>query len=88
MEYIEEDSYWKIVNFDLSDEDYYVDWTQEREWRMPYDLDFNLSEAEILVHSPKGYKKFIKRCREFEDETGEDILMEIKSVITIPSLLF
>ena len=32
------DEYWRIVNYDLSDNKYMVDWTHEWEWRVPGDV--------------------------------------------------
>ncbi len=83
--YLNEDNYWRIVNFDLSNKDNYIDWTHEREWRLPNNLDFELSAVEVLLHDEKGYKNFIRRCREI---SSPDILYEIKSIIVMPSLIF
>lgn len=33
--YLPESQHWRIVNFDLSNDDRLVDWTHEREWRVP-----------------------------------------------------
>lgn len=83
--YLSKENYWRIVNFDLSNENNFIDWTHEREWRIPGNLEFDLSEVEVLIHDYKTYKKFIQRCREYKKV---DILLEIKSVITMPSILF
>tara|TARA_Y100001933_G_scaffold196516_1_gene197057 strand:- start:36 stop:668 length:633 start_codon:yes stop_codon:yes gene_type:complete len=84
-EYLSENDYWRIVNFDLSNDNRFIDWMHEREWRIPGNFEFNLSEVEVLVHDDKAYKAFIKKCREYDEE---DILLEIKSIITMPSILF
>lgn len=83
--YLNKEDYWRIVTFDLSNENNFIDWTHEREWRLAGDLDFELSEVEVLIHDNKSYKKFIKKCREYKEV---DILLEIKSIITMPSILF
>lgn len=83
--YLTKDNYWRIVNFDLSNKDNYIDWMHEREWRLHGDLDFELSEVEVLIHDNKKYKQFIQKCREYKKI---DILLEIKSIITMPSILF
>ncbi|MGI6585797.1 MAG: DUF2971 domain-containing protein [Lutisporaceae bacterium] len=83
--YLNKENYWRIVNFDLSNKDNFIDWTHEREWRLPGNLDFELSEVEVLIHDNTTYKKFIERCREYKEK---DILLEIKSIITMPSILF
>ena len=36
--YLPENEWWRIVNLDLSDEDRFIDWTHEREWRVPNDF--------------------------------------------------
>ena len=48
-------------------------------------LNFELSAVEVLLHDEKGYKNFIRRCREI---SSPDILYEIKSIIVMPSLIF
>lgn len=83
--YLDKDNYWRIVNFDLSNKNNYIDWMHEREWRLPNNLDFELSAVEVLLHDEKGYKKFIKQCREI---SNPDILYEIKAIIVMPSLIF
>jgi len=83
--YLDKGDYWRIVNFDLRNSNNYIDWTHEREWRLPCDLNFELSKVEVLIHHSKDYKKFIKKCREYNEV---DVLYEIKSIVTMPSLLF
>ena len=83
--YLDGENYWRIVNFDLSDDKNFIDWTHEREWRIPGDLEFKLSDVEVLVHNTQSYKKFIKKCRDYKDC---DILYEVKSIINMPSILF
>lgn len=84
-EYLNPEDYWRIVNLNLSDNQNIVDWSHEREWRVPGNLEFELSEVEVLIHDYKSYKKFIRLCRQYQEK---DILYEIKSVIVMPSLLF
>lgn len=83
--YLTEDNHWRIVNFNLSNKDKIIDWSHEREWRVPGYLSFELNEVEVLIHNYDSYKKFIKLCRDYKDK---DILYEVKSVIVMPSLLF
>ena len=51
-EYLHKSDWWRIVRLDLSDENHMVDWTHEREWRVPGDLLFDYSQCEIIVPSP------------------------------------
>lgn len=83
--YLPKSEYWRIVNLDLSNENNYIDWMHEREWRVPGNLVFDLSEVDVLIHSSKKYKEFIDRCRAYK---SKDILKEIKSLITLPPILF
>jgi len=62
--------WWRIVRLDLSDEDAFVDWTHEREWRLPGDLDFDLSEVTILTVSNEAVTEIATLYRK---ETGSDI---------------
>lgn len=83
--YLPVSEYWRIVNLDFSNENNYIDWMHEREWRVPGDIKFTLSEVDVLIHSDKTYKEFIDRCRAY---SRKDILKEIKSIITLPPILF
>lgn len=83
--YLHKDDYWRIVSLDLSNKKNYIDWIHEREWRIPDNLEFELSDVEVLIHDNKKYKDFIDKCRSYTDK---DILRDIKSIITMPSLLF
>jgi hypothetical protein len=54
--------HWRIVAFDLSGSDF-IDWTHEREWRVPGDLQFDLTNVGILLDTPKSYREFVFKCR-------------------------
>jgi hypothetical protein len=54
--------WWRIVNFDLSDEERIVDWSHEREWRVPGDFNFELSNVSVILSNTKAYREFINRC--------------------------
>lgn len=56
------DEWWRIVNFDLSDEDNIVDWTHEREWRLPDDFDFDRKDATVLVVNKEMYANFVRKA--------------------------
>ncbi|OZQ66540.1 DUF2971 domain-containing protein [Paenibacillus odorifer] len=53
--------WWRIVNYNLSDNSNIVDWTHEREWRVKGDFSFDLKHATILVPHDKEYRDFISR---------------------------
>lgn len=78
------EEWWRIVNFDLTDDDSIIDWTHEREWRAPDNFKFSISEVTILVPNKKVYKKFMKTCQERE----LDFHLNIKGIVVMSELLF
>lgn len=82
--YLPESEWWRIVNLDLSDNDRVIDWTHEREWRVPDQFRFELSEVVVLVPNSTIYKKFIEKC----DKSDKDIMNKIKSVINLGVLFY
>ncbi len=78
-----EDEYWRIVDLNLSDNTSYVDWTHEREWRVPDELAFDYRNIEVIVKQDVYYKKLVERCIA-EDRT--DILVGIHGIITLDSV--
>ena len=84
-QYLKSNEYWRIVNLNLSNDNNIIDWSHEREWRLPGNLEFELSEVEVLIHDYNSYKKFIQKCRGYKQK---DILYEVKSIIVLPSILF
>ncbi|WP_257000943.1 DUF2971 domain-containing protein [Terribacillus saccharophilus] len=53
------EEWWRIVNFDLSSENI-IDWTHEREWRVPDEFEFKLEDAILIVPRYKAYKKLFE----------------------------
>ncbi|WP_034438785.1 hypothetical protein [Clostridium ihumii] len=82
--YLPHNEWWRIVNLDLSDEKNFIDWTHEREWRVPDKLKFDLSQVSILVPNAKVYKKFLKKCK----DNNIDILNKVESVINLGALFY
>ena len=83
--YLPESEYWRIVNLNLTDKESCMDWTHEREWRVPGELCFEYSQCEIIVPNSKYYKKFVKYCL---DKNREDILLKIRGIVVIASVYF
>ena len=81
-----EDEWWRIVRFDLSDEGEMVDWSHEREWRVPGGFDFDLTEATVLLPSRYGYARFIEGCLACRNEL--DILAGIKGIVSLGSVFY
>ena len=84
--YLPQSEWWRIVNFDLGDKDAIIDWSHEREWRIPGDLEFNLSDVSIIVPSTRAYQQFIKKC---ESQKQEDkILSSVKGIVQLGMVFF
>lgn len=84
-EYLPENEWWRIVKLDLSNKEHIIDWTHEREWRVPGELCFEYLQCEIIVPNSKYYKKFVKYCL---DKNREDILLKIRGIVVIASVYF
>ena len=78
-----ESEYWRIVDLNLSNKESYVDWTHEREWRVPDELTFNYRNIEIIVKQGKYYRELVERCI---DKKRTDILVGIHGIITLDSV--
>ncbi|WP_367567182.1 hypothetical protein [Lacrimispora sp.] len=77
------DEHWRIVKLDLDDINNVVDWSHEREWRIPEDYVFTYNRTEVIVESDDYYKKFVNRCL---SENKSDILKNINGIITLNSV--
>lgn len=80
-----EDEWWRIVRFDLNDDQNFIDWTHEREWRVPGSFDFDIEEATVVLPNNFGYKRFLKQCREVEDE---DIVESIRGIVSLGAVFY
>lgn len=80
-----EDEHWRIVNYNLKDRQYIIDWTHEREWRVPGDVCFEYKDIEILLPSNKYYKEFIKYCIQ-NDKL--DMLQEINGIVVLNTIYY
>lgn len=76
-----EDEYWRIVNFDLSDGENIIDWTHEREWRIKGDFEFELPRVTVILPTTKSYKRFIEKA-------DKEILSEIAGIVCLSPILF
>ena len=82
--YLPRDQWWRIVNYDLSDENNIIDWTHEREWRVAGDLEFELSDISVVVPNDRAFKIIIKEC----NKVGIDLINEVKSIINLGDLFY
>ena len=54
-----EAEHWRIVNLGLDNEQAIVDWTHEREWRVPGDFCFDLQVTAVIVNTTADYREFL-----------------------------
>ena len=81
--FLPDSEYWRIVDLNLSNTKSYVDWTHEREWRVPDELSFDYNNIEVIVKSGKYYRELVERCIEIG---RTDILTGIHGIITLDSV--
>jgi hypothetical protein len=78
------DNWWRIVNFDMSDEGSIIDWTHEREWRSPGNFEFDISQATLLFVKTSNYQSFLKWDRKQENP----VVDKIKSLVVLSDILY
>ena len=78
-----ENEYWRIVDLDLTDPKSFVDWTNEREWRVPGELSFSYNNIEVIVKDSSYYRKLVEQCIKTK---RTDILVNIRGIITLDSV--
>lgn len=77
--------HWRIVNYDLSNKKNMIDWTHEREWRVPDNIDFEYKDIEVLVSSNIYYKKFVEYCIQKEKL---DMLQQINGIVVMNTIFY
>lgn len=81
--YLPSNQWWRIVNYDLSNDNNYIDWTHEREWRVPERLEFELEDIRIVVVKHSNIEYLKRRCNE------ENIdINKVKSIIVLSDILY
>ena len=78
--FVNENEWWRIVSFDLSNDDLIVDWTHEREWRIKGNLEFELGQAYVLLTHKDAYKTFLKNV-------SDDTIRKIGGIIVLDPIL-
>lgn len=82
--YLPKEQWWRIVNLDLSNENKIIDWTHEREWRIPNELEFELKDISVIVPNYKAFRAIISMC----SKVGIDLTKEVKSIINLGDLFY
>jgi len=78
--FLKQSEWWRIVNFDLFDINNIIDWSHEREWRLPHELDFEIENAYVFLPNSTYYTAFIEDC-------PLDILKKIKGINVLSVIL-
>ncbi len=76
---------WRIVKLELSDDNNIIDWTHEREWRIPDDFKFEINQVTVILPNANAYKKFINLCKSIDQV---DIITEIRGIVTLNAVFF
>lgn len=79
-----EEQYWRIVNFDLDNKEKYIDWTHEREWRVPNELVFDYNKIELIFPTDREYRRFIAYC---EEQGKIDMMKSIHGILILSSIV-
>lgn len=77
---LNKDEWWRIVSLDLSDDENIIDWTHEREWRVPGDFEFELGETFVLLTHHKSYQRFIS-------SVDEEIIKSLGGIVVLDPVL-
>lgn len=79
--YLPENQYWRIVNFQLTvTPPKTIDWTHEREWRVPGDLEIDYDRTHVVLYDKDAYDYFIKNC-------DDEIKKQIHGITILKSIL-
>ena len=79
------DQHWRIVNFNLEDQENIIDWTHEREWRIPNQLQFDLDKVTVLLSRDRTYQLFIEECRKISEI---DIVSSIRGIVNLGAVFY
>ena len=82
--YLAKSEWRRIVSLNLVSQEM-IDWSHEREWRVPQKLVFKYSQCEIILPSDKYYRRFVNYCLR---NGREDILLGIRGIITLSSIYY
>jgi len=83
--YLPSSEYWRIVNFDLKNDAKIIDWTHEREWRVPIEYEFELKDTVVLMPNFKAQKDFTNK---FEKQFGCNPMKKLKGIIDIGQIFY
>lgn len=82
--YIAESELYRLVSFDMTTTSNIIDWSHEREWRLPGDFEFRIDWAAVLLETREDYREFIAKSM---NEENKGILASICGIIVLDALL-
>jgi len=82
--YIADSELYRLVAFDMTNTSSIIDWSHEREWRMPGDFEFRIDWSAVLLETKEDYREFIKKSQSKENK---GILEDICGIIVLDALL-
>ncbi len=78
---LSEAEHWRIVNLNIEmGGSVCIDWTHEREWRLPNDFAFERKFAHVLLYDKKSWDYFLESC-------PPEILHEIYGITVLKSII-
>lgn len=83
-QYLSDNELYRLVKFDLSNTDGFIDWTHEREWRMPDNFKFRIDWSGIVLETKADYREFIQKSL-LDENAG--ILESVCGIIVLDALL-
>ena len=102
--YLPSHELWRVVRLELSDDTNVIDWTHEREWRIPDDFKFEINQATVIL--PFGFSSLLmpgnpstataspntNAYKNFINLCRSinhiDILSEIRGIVTLNAVFF
>ncbi|MFD0717277.1 DUF2971 domain-containing protein [Paenibacillus sp. GCM10027626] len=76
-----EDEWWRIVDFNLMDKNHIVDWSHEREWRVPGNFNFDLPKAIVILPNPKLHNRFLEKL-------DNNDLLQLRGIVQTEALIY
>lgn len=78
---LDKNEHWRIVNHQLDIENpNIIDWTHEREWRVPQCLEFDIENTCVILYNKKCVKYFSENCPK-EISQNLDVIINLKAFI-------
>lgn len=79
--YLPEDEHWRIVNLQLTVEPpVTIDWTHEREWRIPNEFEFEYNLTHVILYDKDSYDYFRQKC-------DKKIIDELHGITILKSMI-